>query len=132
MGAAVELVRQWCEVRPIDGLRVEVLEVDGRTPVVLCEIPATEPGSAAATVLLYGHLDKQPEMAGWRAGLGPWDPALDGAVLYGRGAADDGYAVVAAFPAHDALRAAGGRTPSLQVRHPHREASRHPAHPPSH
>ena len=115
MGAAVELVRQWCEVRPIDGLRVEVLEVDGRTPVVLCEIPATEPGSAADTVLLYGHLDKQPEMAGWRDGLGPWDPVLDGDVLYGRGGADDGYAVFAAFTAIEALRAAGGSHARLLV-----------------
>lgn len=115
MGAAVELVRQWCEARPIDGLRVDVLEVDGRTPVVLCEIPATEPGSATDTVLLYGHLDKQPEMAGWRDGLGPWDPVLDGDVLYGRGGADDGYAVFAAFTAIEALRAAGGSHARLLV-----------------
>jgi acetylornithine deacetylase/succinyl-diaminopimelate desuccinylase-like protein len=48
-------------------------------------------------VLFYGHLDKQPEMEGWRADLGPWIPKIEDGKLYGRGAADDGYAVYAAL-----------------------------------
>ena len=31
---------------------------------------------------LYGHLDKQPEMTGWRDGLGPWTPVLEDDKLY--------------------------------------------------
>jgi len=115
MARATALVRDWCASRPIDGMTVEVLELPGRTPVVLCEIPATDPALAGDTVLLYGHLDKQPEMSGWRDGLGPWEPVLDGDVLYGRGGADDGYSAFAALTAVEALRAAGGRHARLLV-----------------
>lgn len=108
IGAAVELVRTWCESRPVEGMTVEVLELPGRTPIVLCEIPATLDALADDTVLLYGHLDKQPEMSGWRDGLGPWTPVLDGGRLYGRGGADDGYSVFAALTAIEALREHGG------------------------
>ncbi|WP_436794974.1 M20/M25/M40 family metallo-hydrolase [Actinospongicola halichondriae] len=108
MGRAGDLVRDWCAAREIDGLTVEVRELDGRTPLVLCEIPASEPSLAGDTVLLYGHLDKQPEMSGWRDGLGPWTPVLDGDLLYGRGGADDGYAAFAALTAIEALQESGG------------------------
>ena len=50
------------------------------------------PGSGDDCVLLYGHLDKQPEMTGWADDLGPWKPVIKGDKLYGRGGADDGYA----------------------------------------
>lgn len=115
MARATELVRSWCAARPVDGMTVDVLELPGRTPVVLCEIPATDPALAGDTVLLYGHLDKQPEMAGWREGLGPWTPVLDGDVLYGRGGADDGYSAFAALTAVEALREAGGAHARLLV-----------------
>src|SRR5688500_20374252 len=107
MAAATELVHRWCASRPVEGMRVDVLEVEGRTPVVLCEIPATDPGLADDTVLLYGHLDKQPEMTGWTDGLGPWIPAIKDGRLYGRGGADDGYAMFAALAAILALQAQG-------------------------
>ncbi len=115
MARATQLIRQWCQDRTVDGMTVEVLEVDDRTPVVLCEIPATRPDLADDTVLLYGHLDKQPEMTGWRDGLGPWEPVLDGDRLYGRGGADDGYAAFAALAAIEALREAGGDHARLLV-----------------
>ena len=105
---AIELVADWCRARPIDGLVVEVRELDGRTPVLLLEIPATAGARDDDTVLLYGHLDKQPEMEGWRDGLGPWQPVEDGDRLYGRGGADDGYATFASLTAIEAVRAAGG------------------------
>jgi acetylornithine deacetylase/succinyl-diaminopimelate desuccinylase-like protein len=108
MADAVELVANWCRARPISGLTVEVVELDGRTPVILMEIPATGEGSDTDTVLLYGHLDKQPEMEGWREGLGPWTPVLEGDRLYGRGGADDGYSAFASLTAIEAVRAAGG------------------------
>lgn len=108
MARAVEVVADWCRARPIPGLSLEVVELDGRSPLILIEIPAAATGSNDDTVLLYGHLDKQPEMEGWREGLGPWTPVLEGDRLYGRGGADDGYAAFASLTAIEAVHAAGG------------------------
>jgi acetylornithine deacetylase/succinyl-diaminopimelate desuccinylase-like protein len=104
MAAAAALIADWCRARAVPGLRVEVLELPGRTPVVWLEAPGERDGDP---VLLYGHLDKQPEMEGWRAGLGPWTPVLEGDRLYGRGGADDGYAAFAAVTALEALARQG-------------------------
>ncbi len=108
MAHAVDLISDWCRSRSIPGLTVEVVEIDGRTPVILMEVPAVGGGSSTDTVLLYGHLDKQPEMEGWRDGLGPWTPVREGDRLYGRGGADDGYSAFAALTAIEAIHAAGG------------------------
>ncbi len=108
MRRAVELVSGWCESRAIDGATVEVHELPGLTPVIVIEVPAYGGGSATDTVLLYGHLDKQPEMHGWRDGLGPWTPVVEGDRLYGRGGADDGYSTFASLAAIEAVRAGGG------------------------
>ena len=107
MDRAVELIRAWCAGRSIAGLTVEVHELPGRTPVILMEIPAFGGGSDDDTVLLYGHLDKQPEMTGWRDDLGPWTPVIEGDRLYGRGGADDGYAAFASVLAIEAAQANG-------------------------
>ncbi|HEU4352926.1 MAG TPA: M20/M25/M40 family metallo-hydrolase, partial [Burkholderiales bacterium] len=69
------------------------------------EVPAFQT-SSTKTVLMYGHLDKQPEMVGWREGCGPWIPRLEDGKLYGRGGADDGYAVFCSLAALRALREA--------------------------
>jgi acetylornithine deacetylase/succinyl-diaminopimelate desuccinylase-like protein len=103
MHRAVALIADWCKSQPIDGLVVEVIEHEGRTPIIWAEVPGQGP-RAAETVLLYGHLDKQPEMTGWAEGLGPWTPVLRGDRLYGRGGADDGYAAFASLTAVAALR----------------------------
>jgi acetylornithine deacetylase/succinyl-diaminopimelate desuccinylase-like protein len=108
MAKAVDLIAGWCRERPIAGLTLEVLELEGCTPMIMIEIPAFGDGSGDDTALLYGHLDKQPEMEGWRDGLGPWEPVLDGDRLYGRGGADDGYAAFASLTAIEAVHAAGG------------------------
>ncbi len=108
MAEAVDLIAGWCRSRSIPGISVDVVELDGRTPVIVVEVPAVAEGSDADTVLLYGHLDKQPEMEGWRDGLGPWTPVLEGDRLYGRGGADDGYSAFAALTAIEAVHAAGG------------------------
>lgn len=107
--AAVELIVSWCASRDVPGLEVEVLRLPGRTPLIWMDVPATDGASGpdADTVLLYGHLDKQPEMSGWREDLGPWNPVLEGDRLYGRGGADDGYAAFAAITAIEALAASG-------------------------
>jgi acetylornithine deacetylase/succinyl-diaminopimelate desuccinylase-like protein len=108
MDEAVELVRAWCASRPIHGMTVEVRALEGRTPVIVVDVPAFGDGDPNDTVLLYGHLDKQPEMTGWRDGLGPWIPVVEGDRLYGRGGADDGYAAFASLTAIEAVQAAGG------------------------
>lgn len=100
---AVALAIDWCRRQPIDGMRAEIVRLPGRTPLLFLEVPGNAPG----TVLLYGHLDKQPEMTGWREGLGPWTPVIEDDRLYGRGAADDGYAVFASAAAIMALREQG-------------------------
>jgi acetylornithine deacetylase/succinyl-diaminopimelate desuccinylase-like protein len=100
LAAAVTLAAEWVAAQRVAGLRLDVVELPGRTPVLLLELG----GDADDTVLLYGHLDKQPEMTGWAEGLGPWTPVRRGDRLYGRGGADDGYAVFAAVTALGALQ----------------------------
>jgi acetylornithine deacetylase/succinyl-diaminopimelate desuccinylase-like protein len=105
----------WVEAQKVDGLTLEVIRLSGRTPVLFFEVPASggavgRPASAQ-TVLMYGHLDKQPEFNGWRSDLGPWTPKLEDDKLYGRGGADDGYAIYASIAAIQALK-------SQQVAHP--------------
>jgi len=95
---------QWVESRKVPGLTLEVVRLPGRTPVIFFEIAATKAGSTD-TVVMYGHLDKQPEFSGWRNDLGPWTPKYENGLLYGRGGADDGYAVYAAVTAVEALKA---------------------------
>jgi acetylornithine deacetylase/succinyl-diaminopimelate desuccinylase-like protein len=107
MQRAVALLADWCRVRPIPGLTLEVHEIAGLTPVILMEIPPANGGPSDDTVLLYGHLDKQPELYGWRDGLGPWEPVIEGDRLYGRGGADDGYSTFASLTAIEAAQAAG-------------------------
>ena len=105
---ATLLLSDWARSRNIVGMTVSIHTLSGRTPVIVCEIPPFGVGSAERTVLLYGHLDKQPEMTGWRADLGPWKPVLEGERLYGRGGADDGYAIFSALSAIEAVQASGG------------------------
>jgi acetylornithine deacetylase/succinyl-diaminopimelate desuccinylase-like protein len=100
---AVALAEAWCRAQPVRGLAVEVVRLPGRTPLLLLEVP----GEGDDAVLLYGHLDKQPEMEPWAEGLAPWRPVRRGDRLYGRGGADDGYAVFAALAALGALHAQG-------------------------
>jgi acetylornithine deacetylase/succinyl-diaminopimelate desuccinylase-like protein len=108
--AVVRQTAQWIEQQKVDGLSVEIIQIEGRTPVLFFEVAATR-ADATQTVLMYGHLDKQPEFSGWRSDLGPWTPKLDDGRLYGRGGADDGYAAYAAITAIQALK-------SQQVGHP--------------
>ncbi|TDD85319.1 M20/M25/M40 family metallo-hydrolase [Saccharopolyspora karakumensis] len=107
LDAAIEHVRAWIDDRGIDGAEIDVVRLPGRTPLLLVDVP----GSADApdeSVLLYGHLDKQPPLGGWSEGLGPWTPVVRDGKLFGRGAADDGYAGYAAVTAIEAVRANGG------------------------
>lgn len=96
----------WVESKQVAGLKLEIVRIEGRTPVIFFEVPATKAGGnehGADTICLYGHLDKQPEFNGWRNDLGPWTPKYQDGLLYGRGGADDGYAVYASLTAIMAL-----------------------------
>src|SRR5829696_5632202 len=103
MEDAVKLMVAWAkpQLAGFPGATLEVVRLEGRTPLIFIEVP----GDSDDTVLLYGHLDKQPEMKGWSEGLGPWTPVRKDNRLYGRGSADDGYALYASLAAVNALRA---------------------------
>ena len=113
MDKAVELARAWAAERQIPSLKVEVHRLEDRTPVILAQIPGSKPGN----ILLYGHLDKQPPFEGWRTeeGLGPWTPVIQGEKLYGRGGADDGYALFASLAAVEVLLEQGIELPDTNI-----------------
>jgi acetylornithine deacetylase/succinyl-diaminopimelate desuccinylase-like protein len=100
MDKAMDLLEAWCKTHGPRDMHLERVQLPGRTPLLFIEIP----GTLDHTILLYGHMDKQPEMAGWAADLDPWMPVLKNEKLYGRGGADDGYAVFAALTAINVLQ----------------------------
>lgn len=111
--SVIRSAESWVRAQNVPGITLEVIRAGDRTPVLFFDIPATGGVDPDRTVLLYGHLDKQPEMTGWREadGLGPWSPVIEDGKLYGRGGADDGYAVYAALSAILALDAQGVARP---------------------
>jgi acetylornithine deacetylase/succinyl-diaminopimelate desuccinylase-like protein len=74
MDAAVKLMEDWArsKLSQLSGATLEVVRLEGRTPLIYIEVP----GASDDTVMLYGHLDKQPEMTGWADDLGPWTPVI--------------------------------------------------------
>lgn len=111
MHQAVELVRQFIERNALTRSRLQIFDEPGRTPLILLEVEGDAPGN----ILLYGHLDKQPAMVGWEEGLGPWTPVLRDGKLYGRGSADDGYAVFACVAAVRELQRQNIAFPRLTI-----------------
>jgi acetylornithine deacetylase/succinyl-diaminopimelate desuccinylase-like protein len=105
MDKVVAMFESWAreKLKQLPGSSLEVVRLEGRTPLIFIEVP----GNGKDTVLLYGHLDKQPEMKGWADGTGPWEPVMKDGRLYGRGGADDGYAMFAALSALLALKEQG-------------------------
>ena len=103
MKAALDLIENWVRRQPVTGMQVERIQLPGRTPLLFIEIP----GKGDEVVLMYGHMDKQPEMVGWNVDLGAWKPLRAGDKLYGRGGADDGYATFASLTAVMALNERG-------------------------
>ena len=106
LDTVVRQAADWVLAQKVPGLQLEVVRLPGRTPVIFFEVASTRPAGEGTgeTVLMYGHLDKQPEFSGWRTGLGPWTPVYEDGKLYGRGGADDGYAVFASVAAIQALK----------------------------
>ncbi|MCB2098945.1 MAG: hypothetical protein KDE05_15045, partial [Parvularculaceae bacterium] len=86
MEKAVTMFADWArtKIKALAGATLEIMRAPGRTPLIVIDSPGKISGE---TVLLYGHLDKQPEMTGWAPGKGPWIPVLEGDKLYGRGGA---------------------------------------------
>ena len=107
MERAVQLMEAWARAQDVPGMQLEVVRLEGRTPLIFIDIPAANGGRDDDCVLLYGHLDKQPEMTGWDDDKGPWVPVLEGDRLYGRGGADDGYAIFGSLTSVMALQAQG-------------------------
>ena len=105
MDDAAKLLGEWVsrQLIPGTGTSIDIITLKDRTPVIFIEIPGSSPG----TILLYGHMDKQPGLEGWREGLDPWTPVLEGDRLYGRGSADDGYATFASVTALRLLKEQG-------------------------
>jgi len=103
MEQAVQMLEAWARQQPIAGMQIEVIRIEGRTPILFIDIP----GTSDDVVLLYGHYDKQPEMTGWADDLGPWEPVIKDGKLYGRGGADDGYATFGSLTAIRALQEQG-------------------------
>jgi acetylornithine deacetylase/succinyl-diaminopimelate desuccinylase-like protein len=106
--AAVDHMASWAAARPLKP-RTQIVELDDRSPVLFIDVPASPGAPDDDTVLMYGHLDKQPALGEWSEGLGPWQPVVRDGRLYGRGAVDDGYSGYAAITALEAVRAAGGK-----------------------
>lgn len=111
MDQAMDLIENWCRKQPIEGMSIERLQLDNRTPLLFLEIK----GQSEDAVLMYGHMDKQPEMYGWDENKGPWQPVLENNRLYGRGGADDGYAIFSSLSAIAALQRHGIHHPNIQI-----------------
>jgi acetylornithine deacetylase/succinyl-diaminopimelate desuccinylase-like protein len=103
MEQAVQMLEAWSKQQPIEGMQVEIVRIEGRTPILFIDIP----GASDDVVLLYGHYDKQPEFSGWDEDLDPWTPVIKDGKLYGRGGADDGYATFGSLTAIRALQDQG-------------------------
>src|SRR5689334_3890655 len=86
MEEAVKMFEGWAHkhLDKFPGATLAVERLPGRTPLIFIEVP----GTGTDTIMLYGHLDKQPEMKGWFEGFGPWIPLIKDDKLYGRGGAD--------------------------------------------
>jgi len=107
MEAAVQQITTWCKAQNVKGMSLEIVRLEGRTPLIFMEIAARGDADPDDTILLYGHLDKQPEMTGWAEGLGPWKPVIKDDKLYGRGGADDGYSAFSSLAAIMAVQRQG-------------------------
>lgn len=99
MEQAVQQIFDWSRAQDVAGMTLDIVRLEGRTPLIFMEIPARGGADSDDTILMYGHLDKQPEMTGWADDLGPWKPVIKEQKLYGRGGADDGYAAYASLAA---------------------------------
>ena len=111
MDRVLSLALEWADENRPSGSVLTAERTPGRTPIILLDVPGTIDGN----ILIYGHLDKQPEMEGWADDLGPWKPVIKDNKLYGRGGADDGYAMFASISSIRALKEQGLDHPRILV-----------------
>ena len=111
MDKVLDMAKNWAEENLPEGARLTTKETVGRTPIILVDVPGKKEGN----ILMYGHLDKQPEMDGWESGLGPWTPVIKEDRLFGRGGADDGYALFASLCSIKSLNEQGIDTPRILI-----------------
>uniref|UniRef100_A0A7S1R526 Peptidase M20 dimerisation domain-containing protein n=1 Tax=Neobodo designis TaxID=312471 RepID=A0A7S1R526_NEODS len=102
---AFALLIDWLKQQPVKGMKYELLEEQGKPPFLCIEIDGTVP--TAKTLLMYGHMDKQPPLRPWAEGLDPYEPVIRDGKLYGRAGADDGYAIFASVLSVMALQREG-------------------------
>ena len=107
----IEYVRKFATEMEIEGLKFDVLDDGKRAPMVVI----TYEGKGAPNVMLYGHLDKQPHMEGWREGTGPTTPVIIDDKLYGRGSSDDGYVPFASLLAIKNAILQGAELPRIAI-----------------
>ena len=111
MEKVLQLAKSWVEKHKPDGSILHIKRIKNRTPLLMLEVPGDRDGN----ILMYGHLDKQPEMEGWKDGYGPWSPVMKGEKLYGRGGADDGYALFASLGIIKSLMEQGASLPRIII-----------------
>jgi len=92
---------------------MHVLREEGRTPFLIVKVDKFNKEDDDQCVLLYGHMDKQPYGEGWKTN--PADPVIIDGRMYGRGSADDGYALFTAVTAIKACQAAGKSHPKIVI-----------------
>ena len=102
---AAQLLASWARARQLASVDVEIHRLVGRTPTLVVTVDST--AGDGDTVVLYGHLDKQPPLGDWSEGLAPFVPVRRGDRLYARGVSDDGYALFSALSAIEAMEANG-------------------------
>lgn len=95
MEKAFNIQIEWMKSQNLKGMHYEYIHNNGRTPFLFVDIAASSP--TKHTVLMYGHMDKQPPLRPWSDGLDPHKAVIRDNKLYGRGGADDGYALFSAI-----------------------------------
>ena len=99
--SAAQLLADWASERTLAGVDVTIHRLEGRTPTLVVTVDST--AGAGGTVVLYGHLDKQPPLGDWSSGLDPFVPVRRDDRLYARGVSDDGYAIFSALGAIEVM-----------------------------
>ncbi len=88
---AIAILVEWIKIKQgiVANLKYKVISESSRTPAIFITIdPFLSKASKEETILMYGHMDKQPPLLPWAKGLHPHKPVLRDGKLYGRGGAD--------------------------------------------
>lgn len=113
---AAHFLETWVKAQNLNNLEINYVQEKGRTPCLYIEIQATQKNEKKEkNILMYGHFDKQPHMTGWNEGLHPTKPVIKDGKLYGRGGADDGYAIFTAILSIKALQVQNLPHPRIQI-----------------